>query len=295
MTWQFEYPLAFLIVLLYILCKLLCKKKLKEVYFSNMEVLESIVKKKKDLHSILEFLMVLFLAFSLASPIKTKTISEESAEGYEIVLSIDASESMRSKNKFENTKEIIRMFVEKRKFDRLGLTLFAQDVYIAVPFTYDKKPLLDILKYIEIGVAGNIGTALNEALYVSSNLFKEIRNKNKILILLTDGINTKESVPLQIAIQNAKKYNIKVYTIAIGEEGDYNKEALSLIAKQTNGKFFVSSEAKGLASIYDSIDELEKSKIEISKRIEIQYFYKYSLIFSLICLMILIFINRIKK
>lgn len=292
MNWSFEYPYAFILIVLYFICKFLCKKNIQEIYFSNAFVLEKIVKKRRDFQTILEFLTLLFLTIALASPISKEQISKNTTLGYEIVLSIDASDSMRADNRFDITKKIVEKFIDKRVSDNLALTLFAQDVYVATPFTYDKKPLKDILKYIEIGVAGSVGTALNEALFVSSNLFKDIKNPSKILILLTDGINTKDNIPLDVAIQNAQKYNIKVYTIAVGNEGEYNKKALELIASKTNGKFFETSKPMELAKIYDSIDKLEKSKIENQKMTKIQYFYQYPLFVALFFLMILIFINR---
>jgi Ca-activated chloride channel family protein len=295
MNWYFEYPYAFILIALYLVCKLLCKKNIEEIFFSNAYILERIVQKRRDFKTILEFLTLLFLVFALANPITKEQLSKNKALGYEIVLSIDASDSMRADNRFNITKEIVEKFIEKRIFDSIALTLFAQDVYIAVPFTYDKKPLKDILKYIELGVAGSVGTALNEALYVSSNLFKDIKNPSKILILLTDGINTKDNIPLDVAIANAKKQNIKVYTIAIGKEGEYNKEALELIAKETNAEFFETSNPSQLMQIYDSIDNLEKSKIETSTLTKTKYYFQYPLFLSLIFLIILIFINREQK
>lgn len=295
MNWYFEYPYAFILIALYLVCKLLCKKNIEEIFFSNAYILERIVQKRRDFRTILEFLTLLFLVFALANPITKEQLSKNKALGYEIVLSIDASDSMRADNRFNITKEIVDKFIEKRVFDSIALTLFAQDVYIAVPFTYDKKPLKDILKYIELGVAGDVGTALNEALYVSSNLFKDIKNPSKILILLTDGINTKDNIPLDVAIANAKKQNIKVYTIAIGKEGEYNKEALELIAKETNAEFFETSNPSQLMQIYDSIDNLEKSKIETSTLTKTKYYFQYPLFLSLIFLIILIFINREQK
>lgn len=295
MNWYFEYPYAFILIALYLVCKFLCKKNIEEIYFSNAFILGNIVKKRRNFQTILEFLTLLFLVFALANPISKEQLSKNKALGYEIVLSIDASDSMRADNRFNITKEIVDNFIEKRVFDSIALTLFAQDVYIASPFTYDKKPLKDILKYIELGVAGNVGTALNEALYVSSNLFKNIKNPSKILILLTDGINTKNNIPLDVAIANAKKQNIKVYTIAIGNEGEYNKEALELIAKETNGRFFETSKPAQLMQIYDSIDNLEKSKIETSTLTKTKYYFQYTLFLSLIFLIILIFVNREEK
>ena len=288
MSYEFEYPYAFLLILIYIICIFFCKKNAKEIYFSNALILNSIVQKQTNLNKIIELLFIIFLTISLSSIVKKEEKIIDNTLGYEIALSIDASESMREDNRFNITKIIVEKFIDKRENDTLALNLFAQNVYTAVPFTYDKKVLKDILRYIEIGVAGSVGTALNEALYLSSNLFKNSENKNKILILLTDGINTKDNIPLDVAIENAIKNSIKVYTIAIGKQGQYNKEALELIAQKTDGKFFETSKPTELINIYSQIDKLEKNKIETSKYTSIKYYYQYPLFVAFILLLFLL-------
>ena len=288
MNFEFEYPYAFLLILVYIICLFICKKSAKKIYFSNASILSFIVEKEKNLNKIIELLFVIFLSISLSSIIQKEEKIINNNLGYEIALSIDASESMREDNRFNITKIIVEKFIDKRENDTLALSLFAQDVYTAVPFTYDKKILKDVLRYVEIGVAGSVGTALNEALYSSSNLFKNSENKNKILILLTDGINTKDNIPLDVAIENAVKNSIKVYTIAIGKQGQYNKQALELIAQKTNGKFFETSETIELIKIYEEIDKLEKNKIETSKYTSLKYYFQYPLFFAFLFLSFLL-------
>ena len=293
--YSFEYPYALLLFLIYIFCKYFCKKSLVGVYFSNVLVLEEISKNSKDYQKYLEFLMVFYLVLALASPIIKKEYEKQTSLGHEILINVDASQSMNQDNRFAITKSIVQTFIDKRENDSLALMLFAQNVYIASPFTYDKKPLKDILKYIEIGVAGNIGTSLYESMYSSVKMFENSTAKNKVLILLTDGINTVENIPLEIAIAAVKKSDIKVYTIGVGQDSDFNIEVLSSIANYTGGKFYKTVDAYGLIEIYDEIDKLEKSEIKTDKKVKIDYYYQYPLFFALMMLLAMIYVNRKKK
>lgn len=284
---SFEYPYSFILLFIYLLCKLYCKSYAKEIYFSNSTLIKSITSKETSIKNILEFLFVFFLVLSLASIVSKNSITQTKASGYEMLIALDASESMRDDDRFSITKEIVKDFIQKRRGDRIALSLFAQDVYLAVPFTYDKKPLSDILEYIEVGVAGSIGTSLYDALYMSGNIFKNSHAKNKICILLTDGIDTKNNIALDIAIKNIKKYGVKVYVIGIGKDDEYNKNVLEDIAKQSGGKFFHTDDPHHLESIYKQIDSLEKSKIKTQKYTQIKYFYRYPLMITLVLLLVI--------
>ncbi len=288
----FEYPYVYLFLVIYILCQFWCKPKHQSLYFSNTVLLKSISKAPGLLIKTLRFLVVFFILTALASPVKKDDISLDENHGYEISLILDASGSMLEANKFTITKEIVSQFIEQRKTDKLALSIFADFAYVAVPLTYDKKSLLGLLQYIEVGVAGQRQTALYEALFLSSNLFKDSKSKDKIAILLTDGLDTVNSIPLDIAISKAKKYDIKVYTIGIGQRGDYDPKVLETIAKETNGKFFEANSIEKLQQIYKEIDSLEKSEIETDKLVKKEYFYQYPLDIAIGLLFLVILINR---
>lgn len=288
----FEYPYAFLLLVVFFICENYCKKRSTKLYFSNLAMLQSVVKKQNYLTKSLRYLLVFCMVLALSSPIIKENITLKNADGYEILLAIDASDSMKDENRFEITKKIVSDFVDKREYDRLALSVFAAYSYIAVPFTYDKQPLKDILKYIQIGAAGTWGTALYEALYQSGKLFEKSKAKNKIVILLTDGINTKDNIPLDIAIANAKKYGLKVYTIAIGDKEEYHGEVLSKIAKETRGEFFETSDLTKLEQIYSTIDSLEKSKIETSHISKKTYYFQYPLALAILFFIVLYGLNR---
>jgi Ca-activated chloride channel family protein len=273
----FQYPYAFLLILLYFICQYLCKEKKQSLYFSNITMLKTATKGNHYIIAIFKFLIFFFMVIALASPIKKDEIQIDNSKGYEISLILDASGSMEELNKFGITKEILSDFISKRETDRLALSIFADFAYVAVPLTYDKKSLTTLLNLLEVGVAGRSQTALYEALYLSSNLFKNSKAQNKIAILLTDGIDNTGTIPLDVAINRANKYGIKVYTIGVGGFGDFNPAVLEEIANKTGGKSYQATSKQKIQEIYKEIDSLEKSEIKTDKFVRIEYFYQYPL------------------
>jgi Ca-activated chloride channel family protein len=255
-------------------------------------MLESVTKNQSLIIKIIRFLLIIFILTALASPIKKDEIILNNNKGYEISLILDASGSMIEANKFIITKKILIEFIKQRKSDRLALSIFADFAYIAVPLTYDKKSLLDLLSYVEVGIAGQRATALYEALYLSSNLYKNSNAKEKIAILLTDGFDTINSIPKDVAIAKAQKYGIKVYTIGVGTIMDFDPSVLKEIANKTGGKFFHANSFEKLQKIYEHINSLEKSEIKTSKFIKKEYFFQYLLDIALVLLLMLLILNR---
>ncbi len=247
--------------------------------------------KKSWLLNTLKFLTLLALTIALASPIKKDEIKVENTKGYEISLILDASGSMREYNKFGTVKNIVLDFIKKRKHDKIGLTIFADFAYVAVPLTYDKKSLISLLKNVNVGIAGMQRTSLYEALFLSSRLFKNSKAKNKIAILLTDGVDNTNTIPLDVAIKTAKRYGIKVYTIGVGRAGDFNPQVLRKIAKATGGKYYSADSGDKIKEIYDEIDKLEKSKIKANKYVKKSYFFQYPLAVGLLALVLLILLG----
>ena len=284
----FEYPLAFLILLLFGVCFLFCKAKLASIFFPNVKLLKKAGKKQTFVLNVLKVLAVLFLVTSLASPIKKDEIKIENNKGYEISLILDASGSMREYNKFNTVKNIVLDFIKKRKHDKIGLTIFADFAYVAVPLTYDKSSLIRLLKKIDVGVAGTRRTALYEALFLSTRVFKDSKAKNKIAILLTDGMDNTDTIPLDVAINTAKKYGIKVYTIGVGGSRDFNPQVLKKISKATGGKFYQARSGAQIKEIYKEIDRLEKSEIKANKYVKKSYFFQYPLALGLLFLSLFI-------
>ncbi|HHD81732.1 MAG TPA: VWA domain-containing protein, partial [Campylobacterales bacterium] len=232
-----------------------------------------------------KFLAFTLLLIALASPITEDDVVIKNDQGYEISLILDASGSMQEGNKFEIVKAIVDDFVDQRKHDKLALSIFADFAYVAVPLTYDKKSIKRLLSRIDVGIAGK-KTALNEALFLSSNLFKESKAKEKIAILLTDGINNIDTIPLNVAIKTAKKYGIKVYTVGVGNAGvDFNPAVLQQISNETGGKYFSANTVERLKEIYQVINQLEKSEIKADKYVKKRYHFQYVLALALLFLL----------
>jgi Ca-activated chloride channel homolog len=281
-NYTFEYPYAFLILILFFACLKFCKTKGISFYFPNIKLLEQASKKSILLINSLKILTILFLVIALSSPVKEDTLIINDDKGYEISLILDASGSMQEANKFGIVKDIVTDFVNKREHDRLGLSIFADFAYVAIPLTYDKDSIKRLLTKVDVGIAGRQSTALNEALFLSSNLFKTSNSKNKIAILLTDGMDNANTIPLDVAIKTAKKYGIKVYTIGVGTPGDFNPAVLQEIASQTGAKYFYADTIQGLKDIYSTINTLEKSEIKADKYVKKTYLFQYSLTFALL-------------
>ena len=281
---ELEYPLWLLLIVIYLICVKFCPKRGDSIYFSGFKFIKAVAKKSNYIQNILWFLVVALFAITLATPISKSDVEIKNDKGYEIALIMDASGSMREFNKFKVTKEIVLDFLKKRKHDKIGLTIFADFAYVAVPLTYDKKSIERLLKRIDVGVAGVRRTALYEALFLSANLFKDSKAKNKIAILLTDGIDNTNSVPLDVAIKTIKKYGIKVYTIGVGRRGDFDPNVLRYIAKESGGKFFHATSVEELKNIYKTINKLEKSEIKALKYVKKKYYIEYPLSLALLIL-----------
>ena len=283
----FEHPWAFVIIALYLICALFCKPKSESFYFPGAKILQKVSQKSSIIANLLKFLIVASFATALASPVVENKLNIQNNKGYEISLIMDASGSMREYNKFGIVKNIVSDFLDRRKSDKIGLTIFADFAYVAVPLTYDKKSIKRLLKRIDVGVAGVRRTALYEALFLSSNLFKNSHSKNKIAILLTDGVDNANTIPLDVAIKTVKKYGIKVYTIGVGRAGDFNPKVLKYIADQSGGKFFQADSIDRLKEVYKTIDKLEKSEIKSRKYIKKDYYFQYPLALGLLLLLVL--------
>ncbi len=285
MNFTFEYPFVFLLLILFFVCEKWCKPKGVSFYFPNMLMLQQVAKKGQVFLKLLKILTVVALVTALASPVTEDDVVVKNDKGYEISLILDASGSMKMPglDKFAIVKEIVNDFIDKRKHDKLALSIFADFAYVAVPLTYDKTSIKRLLERVDVGIAGRQRTALNEALFLSSNLFKSSTSKEKIAILLTDGVDNANSIPMNVAINTAKKYGIKVYTIGVGVEGqDFDPRPLRQIAKETGGRYFKGDSVEKLMAIYETIDKLEKSEIKAEKYVKKTYYFQYVLALALL-------------
>ena len=250
----------------------------------------------------LKWLAIVMLILALMSPVKDEPYELKPKKGHHIALILDASQSMQARgfdeynpgaSRFDVVKDIVRDFISKRKNDNMGLVVFGAYSFIASPLTYDENILSRIVSQLSVGMAGKY-TALYEALAQGVNLLKMSKSKSKVAILLTDGYSTEgiDKIPLDVALDIAKKEGVKVYPIGIGNANEYNKKVLMKIAKETGGVAFGASNARELQEIYKKIDALEKVEIKAETYNNLQYYYFYPLFIGLLALMLYVYLRN---
>lgn len=237
---------------------------------------------------ILRMLGLLAFIVALARPQLTLSEETEKAEGIDIMLAIDLSSSMLAQdfnpNRLEVSKEVAEDFVRRRKFDRMGLSVFAGEAFSQCPLTTDHTILIDFLQSLAVGTLED-GTAIGMGLATALNRLKDSEAKSKVVILLTDGVNNKGYIAPETAAEIAKQFNIKVYTIGVGSMGtamspvnrrsngefiyrqtqvQIDEELLKQISGSTGGRYFRAVDRTSLEQIYSYIDTLEKTEIEVN-------------------------------
>jgi Ca-activated chloride channel family protein len=241
-----------------------------------------------------------FLSYSLMQPRKPQKFSPSNIEVNDIVLCIDVSRSMLAEdikpNRLEVAKQRIREFVAMRPTDRISVVIFSEKVFTLLPLTTDPSLVDQILSEISIGFLGS-GTNIGDGLGLSVARAANSETKNKVIVLLTDGVsNVGSMTPLQAA-EEAKKHGIKVYTIGLGTDddaripvgngifgtqyqlipgGSIDYKTLKQISELTGGKFYPAKSDHGLKEILTDIQKLEKTEIKVNHQIiyeELFYFY----------------------
>lgn len=299
---QLEFPYLLVLILVFIACAYFCKQRQESLLFPHMGLFGSSSMHASSLLKALKWLGIISLVIAMASPFSEKEIELDPREGYDIVLLLDASQSMQARgfdqnnralNRFSVVQDIVKNFIQKRSNDNLGMIVFGTYAFVASPITYDKRILSKLLDQLYIGVA-EAKTAIFDAIAQSVTLIQENEAKSKIAILLTDGQNTAGQVPYDAAISLAQREGLKIYTIGIGRPGEFDERILSKIAEDTGAKFFPAYSAEQLEGIYDEISSLEKSELLGEKYLHKHYYYVYFLFVGFMSLLFYL-ILRSKK
>lgn len=232
-----------------------------------------------------------YLSYSMMQPRLAQKFSPSNIEVNDVVLCIDVSRSMLAEdirpNRLEVAKEKIRQFVRSRPTDRIAVVIFSEKVFTLLPLTTDPALVDQVLSEISIGYLGS-GTNIGDGLALSVARAVNSETKNKVIILLTDGVaNVGTLTPLQAA-EEAKKYGIKVYTIGLGTDedakipvgngvfgtqyqlipgGSIDYKVLKEISEMTGGKFYPAKSERGLQDIMEDISKLEKTEIKVNNQI----------------------------
>lgn len=282
--------------------------RLSAVRFSSLYLLRGLGSKTRQAMGGLVASLLFFslgcglTAFAEPQSLRTEEKVEES--GVEIFFALDLSLSMSIRDmaiggqkvdRLTVAKKVTRDFIRGRRTDRIGFVVFSGRPYLASPLTLDQEWLMTTLDRIGFNQTNDMGTAIGSALVTASKRLKSREAKSKIIILITDGANNSGLVGPVAAAEEAKKRDIKIYTIAIGTEGyhevpiptptgqrvgvrdQYDEETLKKVAATTGGQFFRAKDSEAMEKIFAEIDRLEKTKLNIRRTTIIEPLYQWPL------------------
>jgi len=245
----------------------------------------SIRQRARYILPVLRFIALILLIFSLARPQSGNAREIISGEGVDIAIVLDISGSMAAldfePNRLGAAKQVIRDFVNNRSYDRIGLVIFATEAFSQVPPTLDYNVLQQILDETQVSwdIGLDSGTAIGLGLANGANMLRDSDAKSRVIILLTDGANNSGQIDPLTAAEIAKALDIRVYTIGAARPGpaalpfpdgrieyrdsEIDEETLREIADVTGGLYFRAEDELGLQQIYNKINELERSQVEV--------------------------------
>lgn len=259
---------------------------------------------------VLRIITLLALTIALARPRSSNTSENIDSEGIDIVLALDISGSMLAEdfkpNRIEAAKNVAMKFVDERPGDRIGLVVFGGETFPMCPITIDHRVLKEQIAALKIGMLKQ-NTAIGLGLASAVNRLRLANGKSKVVILMTDGVNN-VSTPISplTALEIAKVFKVKVYTIGIGTNAgqapvpvqtpmgmqkmmqpvEIDEALLKQISAETGGKYFRATGNRSLEGVYNEIDKMEKTKIEVtSYKHYAELFFPFAMI-AVICLVL---------
>lgn len=290
----FAYPyFLYLLILLPVLFYWYWKKSEKNspnITYSSLQffgaVKPTVKERLRHLPEILRVAAIALMIIALARPQSFSAGENVYTEGIDIVMLLDISGSMLAEdfkpNRLEAAKQVTDDFIKGRMNDRIGLVIFSAESFTQCPLTIDYSVLRGLLKEIKSGMIED-GTAIGNAIANGVNRLKDSKAKSKVMILLTDGVNNAGQIDPITAAQIAKEFGIRIYTVGVGTIGeapypfqtpfgvryqmvpvDIDEATLKQIASLTDGKYFRATGNRKLEEIYKDIDQLEKSRVEVT-------------------------------
>lgn len=233
---------------------------------------------------VMRMLAIGLIIIALCRPQTHDHFRTSQIEGTDIILAVDISGSMMTPdfkpNRFEAAKDVATAFVNERENDNIGLVVFAGESLSLMPLTTDRTAVINAIRNIDMS-AFNDGTAIGDGLASAINRVASGQAKSKSIILITDGTNNSGDIAPSTAAEIARQKGIRVYTIGIGTNGtaqyvdpygipttietSIDVETLRSIASMTDGKFFRATDKKMLSKVFEEIDSLEKTKLDVSR------------------------------
>ena len=269
----------------------ICNKKFAEnnegtIQISSAKLFSKKIKRKglirKNILLIFQYLTLLLIIIALSKPRIIDSLKETKMDVIDIVLVMDISSSMLATdflpNRLEAVKTTAKNFIEERISDRIGVLVFAGESFIQCPLTVDKDVLLSLMDEIQVAEQSYDGTAIGMAIANATNRLRHSDAKSKVMILLSDGSNNAGELDPLTSADLAAKFGIKIYTIGAGTNQDVSfipgrgyirneidEVTLQSIAKRTNGQYFRATNVSGLKDVYNTINALEKTEIEVKQ------------------------------
>ncbi len=266
------------------------QKMVTEVTFSSLQPFERTPRALREkLHQVPLWLRLTALALFIIALARPQSVSSKenlSTEGIDIVMLLDISGSMLAEdftpNRMQAAKQVAEEFIDGRSNDRIGLVIFSAESFTQCPLTTDYPVLKSLLKEVKNGMIAD-GTAIGLALANGVNRLKDSKAKSRVMILLTDGVNNRGEIDPITAAKIAATFAIRVYTVGVGAQGeapypvetpfgiqrrlipvDLDEKTLSAVAEMTGGKYYRATDNRKLKAIYKEIDQLERSRIEVT-------------------------------
>ena len=292
-----EYLFLLLLMIPYVIWYLMYRKKTEPTMrMSDTFAFRNAPKSWKvmlmPLSPLLRILAFTMIVLVLARPQTQNSWKNKTIEGIDIMLAMDVSTSMLAEdlkpNRIEAAKQVAAEFISGRPNDNIGLSIFAGEAFTQCPMTIDHASLLNLLHNVRTDIAARglieDGTAIGMGLANAVSRLKASKAKSKVVILLTDGSNNRGDISPMTAAEIAKSLGIRVYTIGVGTNKvapypmpvaggvqyvnipvEIDNQTLSEIAAATDGDFYRATNTKELRKIYQEIDQLEKSKLNVKQ------------------------------
>jgi Ca-activated chloride channel family protein len=325
MTIEFAHPLWFLLVIPWLLLIIWHfgynhrhRSKFNFPETAAMQKMGTIFQRALlQLPFALKLIGLLLLIIAMARPRHGISEKEIITEGIDIVIAMDVSTSMKAEdfrpNRLEAAKDVAKSFLEGRKSDRIGLVIYAGEAFSQAPLTLDYSILHQSIEAMDFADEGWDGTAIGMGIATGVNRLKDSEATNKVMILLTDGENNRGQIDPLTAANLCADFGIRVYTIGVGTRGmaplrmrdpftgrqvkrnvrvNIDEDLLRDIAAKTNGRYFRATNNKSLEQIFEEINTLEKSKIEVKEYTNFSEKFTWFLWPGLLAILMGVFLER---
>lgn len=257
---------------------------------------------------VLRMLTLILVIIVLARPQSSNSWQSQTTEGIDIVIAMDISGSMLAEdlkpNRLKAAKNVAIEFIKGRPYDNIGLVLYAGESFTLCPLTTDHSSLVNLFNSVEFGMLKD-GTAIGMGLANAVSRIKDSEAKSKVIILLTDGSNNAGDISPETAAEIAQKMGVRVYTIGVGTQGkapfpfetpfgiqykdvdvDIDENMLRGIAQRTGGSYFRATDNNKLKEIYEEIDQMEKTKIEVQEHNKKNEAYFIFALLAFVCIVL---------